>query len=102
MAKGKHDPGRLAAIVVSLAVYVISLVFNGLSVVGVGKLTSSLEAELYTDSLSSNGESSFCCEDFIFGFRHLVCTMFLAKNIQFASIIYRALHYHHSQRVCCV
>lgn len=37
MAKGKHEPGRLAAILVSLAVYVISLVFNGLSVVGVGE-----------------------------------------------------------------
>lgn len=43
MANGKHDPGRLAAIVVSVAGYAISLVFNGLSVVGVGKFTSSLE-----------------------------------------------------------
>ncbi len=33
----KHDPGRLAAIVVSVVGFVISLVFNGLSVVGVGK-----------------------------------------------------------------
>lgn len=33
---GKHNAGRLAAILVSLAGYVISLVFNGLSVVGVG------------------------------------------------------------------
>ncbi|XP_047424350.1 uncharacterized protein LOC124995748 [Mugil cephalus] len=32
---GKHDPGRLAAIVVSVVFFVISLVFNGLSVVGV-------------------------------------------------------------------
>lgn len=37
MANGKHNPWRLAAIVVSSAGYVISLVFNGLSVVGVGK-----------------------------------------------------------------
>lgn len=43
MANGKHDPGRLAAIVVSVAGYAISLVFNGLSVVGVGKFTSSLK-----------------------------------------------------------
>lgn len=37
MARGKHDPGRLAAILVSVAGYATSLVFNGLSVVGVGK-----------------------------------------------------------------
>lgn len=59
MAKGKHEPGRLAAILVSLAVYVISLVFNGLSAVGVGKLTSSLTAELGTDSLSKGSQSFF-------------------------------------------
>lgn len=34
---GKHNPGRLAAIVVSVVGYAISLVFNGLSVVGIGK-----------------------------------------------------------------
>lgn len=34
---GKHHPGRLAAIVVSVVGYSISLVFNGLSVVGIGK-----------------------------------------------------------------
>ncbi|XP_034002716.1 uncharacterized protein LOC117495542 [Trematomus bernacchii] len=33
---GKHNPGRLAAIVVSVVSFAISLVFNGLSVVGVG------------------------------------------------------------------
>ncbi|XP_045923807.1 uncharacterized protein si:ch211-161h7.5 [Micropterus dolomieu] len=33
---GKHNPGRLAAIVVSVVSFVISLVFNGLSVVGIG------------------------------------------------------------------
>ncbi|KAM7390441.1 hypothetical protein PAMA_008548 [Pampus argenteus] len=33
---GKHDPGRLAAIVVSVVSYAVSLVFNGLSVVGTG------------------------------------------------------------------
>nr|XP_040022816.1 uncharacterized protein LOC120811499 [Gasterosteus aculeatus aculeatus] len=32
----KHNPGRLAAVVVSVVGYAISLVFNGLSVVGVG------------------------------------------------------------------
>lgn len=34
---GKHDPGRLAAIVVSVVGFAISLVFNGLSVVGIGE-----------------------------------------------------------------
>lgn len=34
---GEHNPGRLAVIVVSVVGYVISLVFNGLSVVGIGK-----------------------------------------------------------------
>lgn len=34
----KHNTGRLAAVLVSVAAYVVSLVFNGLSVVGVGKL----------------------------------------------------------------
>ena len=34
---GKHNPGRLAAIVVSVVGFAISLVFNGLSVVGLGK-----------------------------------------------------------------
>ncbi|XP_054479363.1 uncharacterized protein LOC129111093 [Anoplopoma fimbria] len=33
---GKHNPGRLAAIVVSVVGFAISLVFNGLSVVGIG------------------------------------------------------------------
>ncbi|XP_028290571.1 uncharacterized protein LOC114454358 [Gouania willdenowi] len=33
---GEHNPGRLAAIVVSVIGYMISLVFNGLSVVGLG------------------------------------------------------------------
>ncbi|XP_070842771.1 uncharacterized protein [Chaetodon trifascialis] len=33
---GKHNPGRLTAIGVSVAAYVISLIFNGLSVVGLG------------------------------------------------------------------
>ncbi|XP_068438432.1 uncharacterized protein [Clinocottus analis] len=33
---GKHDPGRLAAIIVSVIGFAISLVFNGLSVVGLG------------------------------------------------------------------
>ncbi|KAK5877857.1 hypothetical protein CesoFtcFv8_025326 [Champsocephalus esox] len=33
---GKHNPGRLAAIVVSVVSFAISLVFNGLSVVGLG------------------------------------------------------------------
>lgn len=35
---GKHNYGRLAAIIISVAVYAVSLVFNGLSVVGVGEL----------------------------------------------------------------
>lgn len=35
---GKHHSGRLAAIVVSVLGFAISLVFNGLSVVGVGTL----------------------------------------------------------------
>lgn len=34
---GKHNPGRLAAIVVFVVGFAISLVFNGLSVVGLGK-----------------------------------------------------------------
>lgn len=34
---GQHDDGRLAAIIASVIGFVISLVFNGLSVVGVGK-----------------------------------------------------------------
>ena len=34
----KHNPGRLAAIVAFLAGFAISLVFNGLSVVGLGEL----------------------------------------------------------------
>lgn len=34
---GKHDCGRLTAILVSLVGFAISLVFNGLSVVGIGK-----------------------------------------------------------------
>lgn len=33
----KHNAGRLAAIVVSVAGFLISLVFNGLSVVGYGE-----------------------------------------------------------------
>lgn len=33
---GKHNLGRLAAIVVSVVGFAISLVFNGLSVVGIG------------------------------------------------------------------
>lgn len=32
-----HDPGRLAAVLVAVACYVISLVFNALAVVGYGK-----------------------------------------------------------------
>lgn len=32
-----HDPGRLAAVVVAVICYVISLVFNALAVVGYGK-----------------------------------------------------------------
>lgn len=32
-----HDPGRLAAVVVAVVCYVISLVFNALAVVGYGK-----------------------------------------------------------------
>lgn len=87
MANGKHDPGRLAAMVVSLAVYVISLVFNGLSVVGVGKSTWSLEAGVDPGSSSRDGDSSFCCEDFSFAFRHLVCTVFLARISQLLPII---------------
>lgn len=34
---GHHHPGRLAAVVVSVVGYVISLVFNALAVVGIGK-----------------------------------------------------------------
>lgn len=34
---GQHNDGRLAAIVASVVSFVLSLVFNGLSVVGVGK-----------------------------------------------------------------
>lgn len=34
----KHNHGRLAAIVAFLAGFAISLVFNGLSVVGLGEL----------------------------------------------------------------
>ncbi|XP_072307461.1 uncharacterized protein [Eucyclogobius newberryi] len=37
---GEHNAGRLAAILVSLAGYLVSLVFNGLSVVGVGPYTT--------------------------------------------------------------
>ncbi|XP_071398108.1 uncharacterized protein [Centroberyx affinis] len=33
---GEHDSGRLAAIVVSILLFAISLVFNGLAVVGIG------------------------------------------------------------------
>lgn len=36
----KHNTGRLAAVLVSVAAYVVSLVFNGLSVVGVGPYTT--------------------------------------------------------------
>lgn len=32
-----HDPGRLAAVLVAVGCYVISLVFNALAVVGYGK-----------------------------------------------------------------
>lgn len=32
-----HHPGRLAAVVVSVVGYVISLVFNALAVVGISK-----------------------------------------------------------------
>lgn len=32
-----HDPGHLAAVVVAVVCYVISLVFNALAVVGYGK-----------------------------------------------------------------
>lgn len=32
-----HEPGRLAAVVVAVVCYVISLVFNALAVVGYGK-----------------------------------------------------------------
>lgn len=34
---GEHNSGRLAAIAVSVVGFAISLVFNGLSVVGVGE-----------------------------------------------------------------
>lgn len=37
---GEHNAGRLAAILVSLSGYLVSLVFNGLSVVGVGPYTT--------------------------------------------------------------
>ncbi|MEQ2288319.1 hypothetical protein AMECASPLE_021436 [Ameca splendens] len=37
---GKHNFGRLVAILISVAVFAISLVFNGLSVVGVGPYTT--------------------------------------------------------------
>lgn len=37
---GEHDVGRLAAILVAVAGYVVSLVFNALSVVGVGPYTT--------------------------------------------------------------
>lgn len=37
---GKHHAGRLAAILVALAGYIVSLVFNGLSVVGLGPYTT--------------------------------------------------------------
>jgi len=37
---GQHDPGRLAAIVVSVVGFAISLVFNGLSVVGLGPFST--------------------------------------------------------------
>ncbi|XP_035981725.1 uncharacterized protein LOC105938412 isoform X2 [Fundulus heteroclitus] len=37
---GKHNYGRLAAIIVAVAAFAISLVFNGLSVVGVGPYTT--------------------------------------------------------------
>ncbi|KAK7881836.1 hypothetical protein WMY93_030245 [Mugilogobius chulae] len=37
---GKHHGGRLAALLVFLAGYLVSLVFNGLSVVGVGPYTT--------------------------------------------------------------
>lgn len=35
---GKHNPGRIAAVLMSVAAFVVSLVFNGLAVVGVSKL----------------------------------------------------------------
>lgn len=38
---GDHHPGRLAAVVVAVVGYIISLVFNALAVVGVGKNISS-------------------------------------------------------------
>lgn len=34
---GKHNCGRLTAILVSVVGFAVSLVFNGLSVVGIGK-----------------------------------------------------------------
>lgn len=37
---GKHHAGRLVTILVFLAVYIVSLVFNGLSVVGLGPYTT--------------------------------------------------------------
>uniref|UniRef100_A0A087XCZ4 Si:ch211-161h7.5 n=1 Tax=Poecilia formosa TaxID=48698 RepID=A0A087XCZ4_POEFO len=54
---GKHNYGRLAAILVSVAVYAVSLVFNGLSVVGVGPYTTTTGnvSAVYDTELTPSG-----------------------------------------------
>ncbi|XP_068160677.1 uncharacterized protein [Antennarius striatus] len=54
---GEHNPGRLAAIVVSVVGFVISLVFNGLSVVGVGpyKTTTANVSAVFDTQITPSG-----------------------------------------------
>nr|XP_054607176.1 uncharacterized protein LOC107382836 isoform X1 [Nothobranchius furzeri] len=53
----KHNYGRLAAVVVSVVVFVISLVFNGLSVVGVGpyQTTTANVSAVFDTQLTPSG-----------------------------------------------
>ncbi|MEQ2185853.1 hypothetical protein GOODEAATRI_022413 [Goodea atripinnis] len=50
---GKHNFGRLVAILISVAVFAISLVFNGLSVVGAGELNDILSLLLLLEDVNS-------------------------------------------------
>ncbi|XP_029935815.1 uncharacterized protein LOC115379233 [Myripristis murdjan] len=54
---GKHHSGRLAAILVSLLFFAISLVFNGLAVVGVGPFSSTTGnvSDVYDTQVTPSG-----------------------------------------------
>ncbi|XP_026035047.1 uncharacterized protein LOC113028811 [Astatotilapia calliptera] len=58
---GKHNPGRIAAVLMSLAAFVVSLVFNGLAVVGVSPFhtTQANVSALFDTQLTPSGWTFF-------------------------------------------